>query len=191
MMVSTVLRRVVTPFAMLVWTAAAVAHEDSHGHGHGVHEHGVSDMTLVVEGRLVEMELESPAANLIGFEHRPRDAKQQAMLDRAVESLNDGATLFGFDPAAADCRQVRVILLSSLLHEDDEDDHHDHHGHDHDHADIFAAWRFECAGGALRGIDLGSLFNRFPGIERVRVQVATDSGQTARDLTAGSSRLRW
>ena len=37
----------------------------------GPHEHGVASLNLVVDGNLVSLELDSPAANLVGFEHTP------------------------------------------------------------------------------------------------------------------------
>lgn len=175
--------------------ATAAAHDGKHGHhghGHGAHEHGVAELTIAVDGALLQIELETPAMNLIGFEHRPRTDAQREALDSAVETLRDGALLFAFEPAGARCAQRRATVLSSLLADDEDDEAHHEDGHDHDdHADIFAAWGFECAGAALAGIDLRGLFSRFPGTERLRVQAVTGQGQTARELTPASSRFRW
>ncbi|MEX5543051.1 ZrgA family zinc uptake protein, partial [Pseudomonas poae] len=58
------------PFALLP-LAVAHAHED-HDHEHGslgAHEHGVGRLNAVLDGQTLELELESPAMNLVGFEH--------------------------------------------------------------------------------------------------------------------------
>ncbi|MGB1290473.1 MAG: ZrgA family zinc uptake protein, partial [Porticoccaceae bacterium] len=34
------------------------------------HVHGLSQLTIAVEGETVELEFSSPAMNLVGFEHR-------------------------------------------------------------------------------------------------------------------------
>ncbi len=200
-----------------IWTAAlaagiglaassVAAREAGHGHphphhGHGAHEHGVAGVTIAVDGAVVEIELESPAMNLVGFEHRPRTDAELESLDAAVAALRRGDGLVAFEPAGARCVRQRAVVLSSLLvDDDDEDGHHhggqdgshpDHDGEAHDHADIFVAWRFECAGAAVTGIDLRGVFSRFPATERLRVQAVTGQGQTARELTRSSSRLRW
>ncbi len=172
---------------------------DHHHHGHGAHEHGIAVVTIAVDGPVVEIEFESPAMNLIGFEHRPRTDAQRESFDAAVAALRRGDGLVSFEPAEARCVQLRAVVLSSLL-DNEEDQHHDH-GHggshpdhdagDHDHADVFVAWRFECAGAAVTGIELRGIFSRFPATERLRVQAVTGQGQTAREMTAASSRLRW
>jgi len=33
------------------------------------HEHGKAELTLAIEGKLVEVSVHSPAVNLVGFEH--------------------------------------------------------------------------------------------------------------------------
>lgn len=187
--------------AIALGITTVAAHDDGHGrHGHGAHEHGVAALTIVVDGAILQIELESPSMNLIGFEHRPRTGTQREALGSAVEALRDGPRLFSFGPAGARCVQQRATVLSTLLDDDEDDEAHHEGGHGHDdahdrdpddHADIFAAWRFECAGAGLAEIDMRGLFSRFPGTERLRVQAVTGQGQTARELTPASSRLRW
>lgn len=163
---------------------------------HGAHEHGVAQMDVVLDGTLLQIELSTPAANVVGFEHRPRNEREQDRLRDAVAALEQGGNLLSLSaPAACVFRDARV--LSALLSDEDEhehdDDHHDHdhghddhaHDHDHDHADMFIAWRFDCATpAALRDMDAQGLFKRFSGMETVRVQAALARGQSAGTLTA-------
>lgn len=191
-------------------------------YGHGTHEHGAAQLDVVLDGTDLQLELSTPAANLIGFEHAPRDARQQAILRDAVAALERGDRLFSLSPAAA-CTFRDARVLSSLLDGEDDDrggaDHHDHgdlthsdghggdahdvhdghqadrggHGDHHDdHADVFVAWRFACtAPAALRELDARGLFQRFPAVQRLRVQAATPRGQSSAVLGASASVLRF
>ena len=51
-------------------------HKKEHAHDHekrqlDSHEHGVSTLKIAIEGKELNMELESPANDIIGFEHAP------------------------------------------------------------------------------------------------------------------------
>jgi len=39
---------------------------------HNAHTHGVANLTLVSDSGTLEIAFDSPAVNLLGFEHRPR-----------------------------------------------------------------------------------------------------------------------
>lgn len=184
---------------------------------HGPHQHGVADLDVVSDGGALQIELSTPAANLFGFEYAPRNAREETVLRDGIAALERGASLFA---PAADARCVfgEVTVLSSLLspdedggdpsgHDDHEDDDHDgrahahsdhddgNDGHDHDdgeHADVFVAWTLSCeAPEALRSLDTGGLFRRFPGIETLRVHAATAQGQTAATLNARNTVARF
>jgi hypothetical protein len=83
---------------------------------------------------------------------------------------------------------------------DGEEAGHDHDGeeagrdHDHDgevHGDLDAEYVFACSDGAkLAGLKVG-LFELFPNLEEVEVQVAGAGGQSAAELTASSPELKW
>ena len=62
------------PFALLPLAIAHAADEHDHDHDHehgslGAHEHGVGRLNAALDGQTLELELESPAMNLVGFEH--------------------------------------------------------------------------------------------------------------------------
>lgn len=183
---------------------------------HGPHQHGVADLDVVSDGGALQIELSTPAANLFGFEYAPRNAREEAVLRDGFAALEQGAGLFA--PAAdARCTFGEVTLLSSLLSPDQDDgDHpaHGNHGHDdhdrddrahahgdddghdeHDdgeHADVFVSWTLSCeAPEALRSLDAGGLFRRFPGIETLRVHAAAAQGQTAATLNARNTVARF
>lgn len=199
--------------AAVLASAAVIADEAHEGHQHhrqhDPHAHGIGNLDLALEGREVHLGLDSPAANLIGFEHAPATEVEKQTLAQALELLKDGEKLFRFPPAA-ECRLVQAGVETPLAtHAGPESeaaggDEHGHDGHDepgqeahHEdearnaaerhagevHADIAAEYRFTCAHPELlSGLEV-MLFQAFPGTERLRVQYVTPAGQGGVDLT--------
>jgi hypothetical protein len=177
---------------------AALAHEDVREHG--AHVHGSARLDIALEGDTVQLDLDSPAANLLGFEHEPGDAKEKATLDKAVAELKQAGSLMAFTPAA-ECAQQKVMVKSGLLeggpdhgHGHDAKEEH-HHGdaaeRDLRHADITVFWEIRCAhADVLREIDFTGLFQRFPAIQRLQVQAVLPGGQTAVELTPVAVKLK-
>src|SRR3546814_9197080 len=62
------------------------AHEDDHHHEHegatslGAHEHGAARLNAALDGNQLELELISPAMNLLGFEHAAASAADEAKI---------------------------------------------------------------------------------------------------------------
>jgi hypothetical protein len=173
-------KRTALPIIVLSLSLSGVAIGGDAHREYTSHVHGVSRLDVAVDGPQLYLSLVSPAANLVGFEHPPRNDDQRGKADAATEQLRDAMTLFAPSPAA-DCRQVEVEVESPWEH--DGHDHHDHdkhdHGHDdaHMHADFTAEYRLTCASpGALEGLTLG-LFERFPLTERIDVQFVVGDRQ--------------
>lgn len=185
------------------------AHEREHGHDHeyrqhGTHVHGIAALNLALEGNAVQIELDSPAANIVGFEHAPSSPDELAALDKAVATLEDGNTLFRFNEDAG-CRMETATVTSEMLdvkhanhdrHAHEETDEHDHQGaptrtgeHTHDHAgeshsDIEAVYHFECdAPDKLTRLTV-EVFEVFSGMEEIQVQYVIERNQGAAELTA-------
>ncbi|MEM7054411.1 MAG: DUF2796 domain-containing protein [Pseudomonadota bacterium] len=95
----------------------------------GAHVHSTSNATLAIDQNQIEFNLQSPGANLVGFEHSPRDDVQTAMLEQAKATLQSGDWL-GFAPRA-DCAIIELELETPGFEQRDEHDHH-HEGHEHD-----------------------------------------------------------
>jgi hypothetical protein len=161
------------------------------------HEHGVGRLNLVLEGEELHLELISPGANIVGFEHRPTSAEDKHTVEEAVSQLEDGDGLFEL-PTAAGCRLADANIVSELLgkaHDSPEVDKHgegeeEHSGHeegeheDESHSEFHAEYRFSCTNPeALDRISVG-VFQQFPATEELEVQVISPRGQTARELTA-------
>jgi hypothetical protein len=169
--------------------AAGAGHDhdgDDQAHGHREHDphvHGVAELNVVVDADSLLVELNTPAANLVGFEHPPQTDAQRNAVAEARRTLEDGAALF-VPSASAECVQISHLVTLDLGSADDHD-----HAHDDVHADAHGEWAFTCAKPAsLSQLDV-KLFERFPGKEQLRVQLVTPSGQRGVELTPGRHRL--
>ncbi|MFD3302705.1 DUF2796 domain-containing protein [Aquipseudomonas alcaligenes] len=182
------------PLALLPLHAAQAAnHEHSHAHAHeehaslDAHEHGVASLNVALDGQTLEIQLQSPAMNLVGFEHEAKSDADKAKVAAARQHLEQPQALFAL-PIEAKCALQDSELDSPLFggHAHDEHEHADEHGH----SDIDASYRFACANAeALQTLELGSFFGTFPGTEKLEVQLIGPSGQQGAELTPSNSRL--
>ncbi|GAB6041001.1 DUF2796 domain-containing protein [Endothiovibrio diazotrophicus] len=154
----------------------------------GPHVHGVGHLDVALDGATLAIELDSPAANLVGFEHPPRDAAEQARFDATLAALRDGGALFLL-PAAAGCRlEAAQVGEEAVDHDGDAGEPHEGE-EEHHHADINGSYRFLCdRPEALDALDVG-LFERFPATKRLEVQLIGPHGQRGGELTAEHHRL--
>lgn len=190
------------PFALLP-LAVAQAHDD-HDHEHGslgAHEHGVASLNVALDGQNLELQVDSPAMNFVGFEHAAKSDADKAKVAAAKAELEKPIELFGL--AAGACQVTKQELESPLFggqahHDDDADEHeHEHadgdeheHEHEHEHSDIEASYQLSCKQvDALKQLDLSELFKRFPATHKVNVQLIGPSGQQGAELSAAQPRL--
>lgn len=180
--------------------------------GHDVHEHGVSAAKLAVDGDTVEIELRSPGADIVGFEHKPATEADKAAVKKAAGILTKGADLFVPAPAAG-CRLVNSDVDAPGMesvgeghkhgahHEQGEEKHG--HGNEHQnenhadpekheqdgHSEFTAIYRFRCTAiDKLSHFDV-RMFDHFPAAREMEVQAITPKGQILRELKPGSARL--
>lgn len=191
------------PFALLP-LAVAHAHED-HDHEHGslgAHEHGVGRLNAVLDGQALELELDSPAMNLVGFEHLATTAADKAKVAAVRKQLENPVALFNL-PKGAGCVVSSQELNSPLFgdkpeadHDGDDDHDHDHDAkggeHHHDHSEIHAHYQFTCATPtALSNLDLTQVFKTFPATQKIQVQLIGPSGQQGVEATATAATLKF
>lgn len=198
----------------LAFATYAQNHDDEQTRsvGLGAHEHGVASLNLVVDGTHLILELDSPAANILGFEHTPTSDEDLAVVNQARQHLAQADALFMISGDAA-CTLEKVETESPLFtaatvedHEHDKthdgDDHESHenhqdHGSHEDHADqgsahsdIEARFHFACDNpDALQQIDV-RLFEVFPSTEKLLLQAITPKGQQGGELTSAHSVIR-
>ncbi|MFK8332742.1 DUF2796 domain-containing protein [Pseudomonas sp. BJa5] len=181
------------PFALLP-LAIAHAHEDhdhDHDHAHGslaAHEHGAARVNAVLDGKALELELDSPAMNLVGFEHAASSDADKARVAAVRAQLEKPLALFAL-PKAANCSETDQELQSPLFGDQPAvDDDADEAGHDH--SDIHAHYRLQCENPEqLKALDLGPLFKAFPATRKIQLQLIGPSGQQGVEATPANASI--
>lgn len=155
----------------------AIAHEPE------AHVHGTANLQVAIDSKILTLNLESPLDNLLGFEHVPRTDKQKAAVRGMAERLNQVATLFVPTPAAQ-CTPVSVKLESPILEPSKKA------GSD-GHANLDGEYVFRCEKPeSLRDIEV-KLFDSFPNLRQLDVQVASPRGQAAAHISPKQRRIAW
>lgn len=152
---------------------------------HGAHEHGVATLAIAVSKDGAEIVLESPAANLVGFEHTARTDEEKQKLLAATQTLQAGDKLFTLSPDA-DCK-LDNAAISSNVEGDNAKDHEAKADHEagESHSDIDVTWSYSCSKPeALTSIGI-KLFSAFPnGFTKLKAEWVTDKGASAKELNA-------
>ena len=185
--------------ALVLLPFAAHAHDDhDHDHAHGSlgkHEHGVAQLNVALDGKTLELELDSPAMNLVGFEHAASTDADKAAVAKARAQLEKPLELFAL-PVTAGCSVASQELRSPLFgdkapaHAHKEKAGHEHE-HEHGHADIHAHCQLSCEKPELlKLLTLAEFFKRFPATQKIQVQLIGPDGQKGADLAPASAELK-
>ncbi len=165
------------------------AEEDHEHREHGAHEHGAAQLNLAVVGSEVEVELETPAANIVGFEHMPSSEADHHALDEAVVVLKKGESLFRFNGEAG-CHLTKAEVASPLLEKEEHHGHDDEHeAHEETHSEFHAHYHFNCTQPARLNQLQVDLFDRFPATHHLNVQYIVNDTQGAVELEADHRKI--
>lgn len=165
----------------------AIAHEL------GPHVHGVASLQVAVDEKTMTLDFSGPLDNLIGFEHVPRDAKQKAAVKNMVDNLNKAEQFF-IPTVDAQCTLQSVKLDSIVLEpkaSQDKEEKSQQHEEERGHADIDGEFVFACKQtGKLHDLEV-KLFDAYPNLHQLKVEVATLKKQSSAQLTPEQRRVEW
>lgn len=195
---------------VIAWAMSASVH--AFERQHDSHEHGAATMLLAIEGDEVQLRIESPASNFLGFEHGPETAVQHQQLAQTIALLRNSESVIAL-PEAANCRTEMIEVHHSLeseahagiegshahSHEEAHAEAHTEEAHTEDqataetqkgsHSDFAMEYHFECARiESLNSIRV-ELFHQFPLLKDLDVQYITPAGQGAVELTPENAQL--
>lgn len=119
-------------FACAMPLGVALAASDGEHREHEAHEHGRGMLDIVAEGEELVVEFRIPAANVVGFEHTPRDDAEREAVRKAAETFRNPASVLVL-PAAAECEIEEAEAGIVGMGAEDHDEEHGHEGDDHDH----------------------------------------------------------
>lgn len=170
------------------------------------HVHGEAELFIAIEGNQVLLEFESPADNIIGFEHAPKTQLQQKQLESSLVKLDSHTSIATF--SEANCQQISAEVTSPFKDhhktETNEDSHepahkehsHEEHGHEKDHeeetshTEFHASYALQCSEAAqkIRTIDINA-FKHFTGIKKITVNWVTPNGQGSTKATLSNNEI--
>ena len=149
---------------------------------HAPHEHGAANLTIAIDENKMEIDLESPADNIFGFEYVPSTDEDKKIVKDAVSQLKAASTLFTL-PDAAKCHLDQVTVSSAILEKKpmdaDNQKHHDEGGdqYHHLHNDVDASWHYSCQSGENLDSITPHFFTIFaPRFKHLKVEWLTPTG---------------
>jgi hypothetical protein len=140
--------------------------------GPHAHTHGVGELELALDGSTVRASLRLPMESLLGFEHAPRTEAQKEAVQKLKARLADPVAWI-LPSSQAGCRLVSTDYKSTLFSGEVV----------RGHSDLEYIFAFECRNVTeLTRFDVLAL-QVFPRLRSLRVQLVTDQGQRALQLT--------
>ena len=174
----------------LLWSIALNLNAESSHHHHDdapqqqAHLHGYTELMLAIEGSRLEINFESPASAIVGFEHRATSSEQLQLIEDAKKMLESSAELFSFSGGACSISSASADFSAVAM------SNKEHQAHAQSHSEIAANYQFDCAQAqSLKAIEV-NLIKRFPSIENVRVMWLTDAKQGSVELTSKNNLIR-
>jgi Protein of unknown function (DUF2796) len=153
---------------------------------HPPHEHGKVTINAALDGNQLVIELDSPAVNVVGFEHKPRNDDERTAVSAAAKLLGNGRGLFTL-PKEARC-QFEKADLQAPQWEASEEEAAQHEEHEH-HADYEAHFTYQCwSPEHLRWFE-PSLLDKLRNVTEARLNIATPRGQKSEVATSGHARV--
>ena len=156
----------------------------------GPHQHGHGTLNLAVEGQTVQMELEVPGVDIVGFEHKAETAGDRATMEAAEKTLAQPLALFIL-PGKAGCKVTAAKVSISGASEPDDNshelDHHDHteadkheaEEHEAEHSEFHGEYALSCSNVAAITAISFAYFEVFPNSAELAVTLITEKGQKA------------
>jgi len=162
-------------------------------HELGAHVHGVATLQVAVDEKTMTLDFSSPLDSLIGFEHVPHNAKQKAAVKKMADDLNKAEQFF-IPTADAQCT-LQSVKLDSLVLEpkasQDKKEKSQQHEEERGHADLDGEFVFACKQtGKLHDLEV-KLFDAYPNLHQIKVEVATLKKQSSANLTPEQRRASW
>ncbi|MCC1496691.1 DUF2796 domain-containing protein [Alcanivorax sp. 1008] len=144
---------------------------------HGTHVHGQGELLVSSQEGELSVLLTLPAMDVLGFEHAPSSAAQEAAIREAAEKFNAPLKIVMPD-ARADC-VVQSSKVESVLLSTDEKNHH------HGHADFVIEYQFSCASPKYLNQVTVQLFEWLPAVT-INAQAVTEYGAEVASLNRRS-----
>ena len=108
------------------------------------HTHGIANLTLASENGVLEVQFDSPAISVLGFEHQPSTQEHISTIEKATELLSYSSNVLSTKGTDCNLDTVNVDVIGPAgqaledehIHDHAEEKHekHDDHAHAEDHS---------------------------------------------------------
>jgi hypothetical protein len=151
----------------------------------GAHVHGHGRLNIVIEEKTLFVELEVPAADIVGFEHEPVTPEDKAALEKGKAKLADALSLFTPSPAA-ECT-LKSAEVATDIERDDDDENETAEKKSHEeagnrHSEFQADYSLECVSSTQITAITFDYFKAFPNAESLEVLLIFPKGTTVYDV---------
>jgi hypothetical protein len=174
------MQKTMCSFAAILMLAMPLAHaQQQHAH-----VHGTGQLSVAVDGNMLQLDIDSPLDNVLGFEHPPRNEKEKRALQAMLDKVHHADTLFT-PTAAARCVPQPTQMSTPFSGVQEKT------AKGEEHADLEATFSFRCeVPSALKDIDV-KMFAAFPNLHTLNVQLVTPKGQSGATLVPSQHKLSW
>lgn len=186
-----------------------VAKDSNDSVTHSTHLHGYAELTIALDGDLLEINFESPAINIVGFEYKAKSTKEIQRLEKSEALLKAAERIFSFNGTHCELKNLEVNIENSadpdkasrgIEHEGhverhyqeehhehrEHEEHEEHHDREKQHSEISSNYLYECDAGENLTVINVKLIRYFPAIEKLKVMWVNNERQGAMDLTESS-----
>tara|TARA_E500000331_G_scaffold217140_1_gene208141 strand:+ start:58 stop:639 length:582 start_codon:yes stop_codon:yes gene_type:complete len=140
------------------------------------HIHGISNLNIAFENKLLNIELKTPLMDIVGFEEKPKNSRQKKALDIASGILKNWKNVFAFKGGS--CENEKILMLTGNENKKHTHKHENHKRLDIDtHSDVRVFYSFNCNNLNNLTVVEVLLFKQFPEIQQINVQWVRTNGQ--------------
>lgn len=165
--------------AGLVLASALVAIQAQTVRQQGAHVHGTTTVDVGLDGTVLQVALDAPAINMLGFEHPPHDKQQSMQAADVLAAMRDPA------PWLIPARAAACVLTHGSVQALGLDAAVASQGH----ADIDARYDYRCTQpNRLDHIDI-HLADRYPATRRLVINIVLPQKQDRQELGPGEYRV--
>jgi len=168
-------------FAMSIATSMAAAQS--------AHIHGEGHVNIAIDGNRVFVELESPGADIVGFEHEAHTSGEKEAINQAITQLGNPMLLMRFE-ADAECEVQSASAEIEGEHEEEKHAEHDQHEGEEAHGAFVAKYEFECADISALGLIEFTYFSQFSNAQSLDIVLIDENGQRSEEIDRANPVLK-
>jgi len=177
-----------TIILILIPLASATIYAEPVVHEHKAHTHGISEIELIISTETISIKFESPANNIVGFEHAASNTEEENQIKRAHSILSKPASIFSFQ--GTNCTSISSsVTIDGLAKEPHKHQPANKYQPHSTHKEITAEYRFQCKSSEDLTSIKTQLFNKFSNINEINVMWISDKNQGMSVLNPNNPQL--